>query len=139
MEIGIDEQSTALLCLSLICVSLRPHSNNMATDLRHIWFQAIEEQDLSQIYRLLYSTPNADAGVGRLNWLIDHSGLPITEFPSSFQELAKQKLGAETCAGMSALSFAIFLWLHEPKSNRMEVIRTIATVSFILLSNAHKA
>ena len=80
MEIGIDEQSTALLCLSLICVSLRPHSNNMATDLRHIWFQAIEEQDLSQIYRLLYSTPNADAGVGRLNWLIDHSGLPITEF-----------------------------------------------------------
>jgi hypothetical protein len=99
----------------------------MATDLRKIWFEAIEERNMNQIYRLLYSTPNPEAGVERLAWTCAET----TGFPADIMASAQQKLDAVNANGMNALCYSILLWMNDQKSPRLEVVRTLATVSHL--------
>jgi hypothetical protein len=84
----------------------------MATDLKQIWFDAIEQRNMNQLYRLLYLTPSAEAGITRLSWTRDGT------YPSDDM---LEKLGP--CEGMNGLSYAI---MH---GNHFDIVRTLVMVS----------
>lgn len=78
----------------------------MATDLKKVWFDAINKGDIVQINRLLFSTPNPAAGVGRLSWQIDETNPIFSPVSEATLRSCSDNLGTSV-SGVNGLQFCL--------------------------------
>lgn len=103
----------------------------MSTELKSLWFRAIEKANSKEISRLIYSSPNLEIGKTRLCWEIPNFETKLN-LDENLHAFFITKMGSDL-TGMNSLHYALAIEIlssNKPLKLK-EVISILISVSFL--------
>jgi hypothetical protein len=98
-------------------------SSIMATDIRTLWFEAIDSANRQQLTRFLFNTPTPQVGAQRLKEWTTEVGKDICD---------KLPLELKPTMKVQTLLYSILKYLLDAGNNRFDLIKLILSVSSAL-------